>query len=234
MDKTRSALALIQAEIPDAPVEIMRLDLSSLKSVRQFAEAFKAKYDRLDVLVNNAGIMGVPYATTADGFESQLGTNHLGHFALTGLLLNLILNTPGARVVNVSSIGHRRGEMDFDNLMFEGGKDYDGQASYGRSKLANLLFTYELAHKFEEYSAAAIALAAHPGGANTGLGDHKPAIKLLRPWLGWIMQSAAMGALPIMRAAVDPDVSVGQYFGPGGYKELGGYPVVVGSSEALA
>ena len=184
MDKAQLALDRIQIEIPDAQAEIMQLDLSSLESVRQFAEAFKAKYDRLDVLLNNAGIMMVPYGVTEDGFERQFGTNHLGHFALTGLLLDLIQATPGARVVNISSMGHRGGEMDFDNLMFEGGKDYEGQAAYGRSKLANLLFTYELERKFEEHGLDAIAVAAHPGISNTHLADHMPAVKILRPFLG--------------------------------------------------
>jgi len=231
-DKARTALAKIQAEIPGATVEIMALDLANLASVREFAKSFKAKYQRLDVLVNNAGVMNVPYAKTIDGFERQLGTNHLGHFALTGLLLDTILATPGVRVVNVSSIGHHGGVMDFDNLMFEGGQDYEGQAAYRRSKLANLLFTYELERKFEEHGADAIAVASHPGISNTDLADHMPVIKILRPIIGWVLQSAAMGALPTIRASVDPEVTGGQYYGPGGDNERGGYPVVVSSSEA--
>jgi NAD(P)-dependent dehydrogenase (short-subunit alcohol dehydrogenase family) len=149
MSKAQAAAAQIQSEIPNGFVEIMQLDLSSLQSVREFATAVKENYARLDVLLNNAGIMMVPYGKTVDGFERQLGINHLGHFALTGLLLDLMLTTPGARVVNVSSLAHRGGEIDFDNLMFEGGQGYDRQAAYGRSKLANLLFTYELERKFE-------------------------------------------------------------------------------------
>ena len=117
--------------------------------MQQFADLFKTKYARLDALVNNAGIMMVPYGTTEDGFERQLGTNHLGHFALTGLLFDLLVNTPGARVVNVSSNGHRLGNMNFDNLMYEGGEGYSEMAAYGRSKLANLLFTYELQRRFD-------------------------------------------------------------------------------------
>jgi len=119
MEKARAALDEIKAEIPDAPAEIMLLDLANLESVRDFVEAFKAKYDRLDVLLNNAGIMMVPYGTTEDGFERQFGTNHLGHFALTGLLIDHLIETPGSRVVNVSSNGHRQGKMDFGNLMFD-------------------------------------------------------------------------------------------------------------------
>ena len=235
MDKAQTALARILEEIPDARAEIMHLDLASLNSVRQFAEAFKSKYDRLDVLVNNAGIMMVPYSTTEDGFEAQFGTNHLGHFALTGLLINLLRATPASRVVNVSSGGHRFGEMDFDNLMFPEGNGYSPTAAYGRSKLANLLFTYELQRRLFSVDADMIAVAAHPGIANTNLANHlvnEKLMKLAGPLVDVFMQSAAMGALPIIRAAVDPNVIGGQYYGPGGFKEQRGYPVLVESNEA--
>ena len=149
LEKGQAALEQLKAEVPSADVELMQLDLASLDSVRSFAEAFQARYDRLDLLINNAGIMMVPYGKTEDGFEKQLGTNHLGHFALTGLLIDTILATPGARVVNVSSAGHRMGSMAFDDLMFEDGEGYSGRSAYGRSKLANLLFTYELQRRFE-------------------------------------------------------------------------------------
>lgn len=204
MDKARTALAELQKELPQAKAEIMELDLASLKSVRQFAERFKAKYDQLDVLVNNAGIMMVPYGTTEDGFERQLGTNHLGHFALTGLLFDLLLNTPGARVVNVSSGAHRFGEMDFDNLMFENQDAYTPMKAYGRSKLANLLFTYELQRRFEALGAKTMATAAHPGISETNLANHMVpgwVMPVARPLFALMMQSAAMGALPTIRAA---------------------------------
>ncbi len=235
MDKAQAALDDILAEVPNAPAEIMPLDLESLASVRQFAAAFKAKYERLDVLVNNAGIMMVPYGITKDGFERQFGTNHLGHFALTGLLFDLLVNTPGSRVVNVSSTGHRMGSMDFDNLNYEAGKDYSPMGAYGRSKLANLLFTYELQRRFDQLGSNALALAAHPGISQTNLAAHmidRWYFKPLMPLMSLMLQSAAMGALPTMRAAVDPTVIGGQYFGPGGPRERGGYPVVVESSEA--
>jgi NAD(P)-dependent dehydrogenase (short-subunit alcohol dehydrogenase family) len=219
-------------EIPNAPAEIMQLDLANLDSVRSFAEAFKTKFNRLDLLINNAGIMWVPYATTADGFESTFGTNHLGHFALTGLLVDFIAKTPEARVVTVSSAGHRAGAMDFLNLMFEDGEGYSRYSAYSRSKLANLLFTYELQRRFEEAGYNAFATAAHPGGSNTGSVDHVPGVRLLRQLLGWVVQSAAMGALPTLRAAVDPEIKGGEYFGPGGFKEQRGYPILVQSSEA--
>jgi NAD(P)-dependent dehydrogenase (short-subunit alcohol dehydrogenase family) len=232
LEKAQAAQDQILTEIPNARVDRMKLDLASLESVHKFADQFKIQYERLDVLLNNAGIMRVPYSKTVDGFESQLGTNHLGHFALTGHLLETLLNTPGARVVNISSIGHHSGEIDFDNLMYDGGGNYDEQAAYGRSKLANLLFTYELDRKFKAHGIDAIAVAAHPGISNTDLGDHKPIVRVLRPLIGWILQSAAMGALPGIRAAVDPDVNGGQYYGPSGDNEYGGYPVLVDSSQA--
>ncbi|WP_420640706.1 oxidoreductase [Candidatus Leptofilum sp.] len=235
MDKAQAALADIHSEIPNAHVEIMQLDLASQESIRQFVEAFHQKYDRLDILVNNAGIMMVPYGTTVDGFERQFGTNHLGHFALTGRLLDLIKKTPGARVVTVSSLAHHRGDMDFDNLMYEGGNGYDRQDAYGRSKLANLLFTYELQRQFEKHDVEATAVAAHPGISTTNLADH-----LLRRWYFRILvpifklmaQSAAQGALTNLRAAVDPTIKGGQYVGPDKPNERTGYPVVVQSNAA--
>ncbi|MDJ0757080.1 MAG: oxidoreductase [Ardenticatenaceae bacterium] len=235
IDKAQTALEQISSEIPDASAEIIRLDLTSLESVNRFADMFKVKYDRLNILVNNAGIMWTPYGTTEDGFESQFGTNHLGHFALTGLLLDLLLKTPGSRVINVSSLGHRSGKMDFDNLMFENGNGYSRHGAYGRSKLANLLFTYELQRKFEAVNASAIAVAAHPGGSNTNLGRHvesKWYFRLLQRLTERMTQSAAMGALPTIRAAVDPQPKGGDYYGPNGFMESRGYPVKVKSNGA--
>lgn len=235
LEKARAALADIQADVAGAQVEIMELDLASLDSVRRFAAAFKAKYSQLDVLVNNAGIMMVPYGRTTDGFEQQFGTNHLGHFALTGLLFDRLASTPGARVVNVSSGGHRFGTMDFENLMFADGQGYTPMKAYGRSKLANLLFTYELQRRFEALGIQAQALAAHPGVSDTNLANHLLpgwAAPVLRPLFARLVQSAAMGALPTLRAAVDPQASGGDYFGPDGPSERGGYPVKVSSNEA--
>ena len=234
VDKAELALERINEEYPDAPVELMKLDLASLQSVRDFAGAFGKKYDRLDLLINNAGIMMVPYGLTEDGFESQLGTNHLGHFALTGLLIEHLMSTPHARIVNVSSMAHLSGRMDFDNLMFEDGKGYTPTAAYGRSKLSNLLFTYELQRRLEAKDSDTIAVAAHPGSTNTNLQDEigewwfvKPFMPLMRAF----MQSSAMGALPTLMAAVEPDVSGGAYFGPRGFMEQKGYPVKVTSNK---
>jgi NAD(P)-dependent dehydrogenase (short-subunit alcohol dehydrogenase family) len=234
-NKAEAALSQIQTEIPGSRAEILQLDLANLKSVQQFAESFKKNYDRLDTLLNNAGIMMVPYGKTKDGFEKQFGTNHLGHFALTGLLIDLLLKTPGARVVNISSNAHHFGEMNFSNRMYENGEGYSPQKAYGRSKLANLLFTYELQRRFNTIEVETIALAAHPGISNTNLGAHifkRWRLRILQPLMELMLQSAAMGALPGIRAAVDPEVRGGQYFGPDGPKERSGYPVVVLSNEA--
>jgi len=233
-DKAGAAIQQIQEELPQAKLEFIHLDLADLASVKKFAADFKSRNDRLDVLLNNAGIMMVPYRKTADGFESQLGTNHLGHFALTGSLIDLILITPGARVVNISSNAHYAGEMDFENLQYEDG-GYTPTAAYSRSKLANLLFTYELQRRFERKGADALALAAHPGIAATGLADHFLGGKLsglIQGIMKVLFQSAKMGALPGLRAATDPQAEGGNYYGPGGKGERSGYPVVVSSNEA--
>ncbi|MFQ5593468.1 MAG: oxidoreductase [Anaerolineae bacterium] len=235
LEKAQDAAARIRAEVPEAALTPMALELGSLRSVRAFAADFLARFERLDLLINNAGIMWVPYGKTEDGFEQHFGVNHLGHFALTVLLSERILTTAGARVVNVSSVGHRNGVMDFDNLMFENGEGYALQGAYGRSKLANLLFTHELQRRFEAAGVGALAVAAHPGGTNTNLSRHvedRWFFKLLRPLMGVIAQSAAMGALPTLRAAADPNVKGGDYFGPGGFMESRGYPVLVQSNAA--
>lgn len=231
MEKATRARNRIKSAIPDARAEIIHLDLAVLKSIHRFAEKFKKEFSRLDVLVNNAGIMAVPYRKTVDGFESQIGTNHLGHFALTALLSDLCATAAGARVVTVSSHGHSMGTMDFDNFLYENGKGYSRIGAYARSKLANLLFTYELDRRFKKAHIDADAVAAHPGTSNTKLG-RAWYFTVLRIVVFFFAQSAAMGALPIIRAAVDPDVKGAEYYGPGGRAEMRGYPVRVESSEA--
>lgn len=212
-------------------VSVVELDLTSLASVRTAADELKSRFDHLDLLINNAGVMTTPKSTTADGFELQFGTNHLGHFAFTGLLLDHVADVPGARVVTVSSNGHKMlADIHFDDLQWE--RSYNRVRAYGQSKLANLLFTYELQRRLAE-GHAAIAVAAHPGFSSTELGRNlpdvlQPAVNALGPLLG---QSAAMGALPTLRAATDPGVLGGQYFGPDGFGEQRGYPKVVASSE---
>lgn len=229
-----SAKKEIQDKYPNAQINVMNLDLADLKSVHSFAMNFNEKYDKLDVLLNNAGIV-CPYKKTKDGFEIQMGTNHLGHFALTGLLLHLLKNTKGSRVVNVSSLGHKFGKMNFDNFMFEKG-DYSIMKAYGKSKLSNLLFTYELQRRFEKYHLDCVAVAAHPGVAKSNLAKHVSKKLLYKIGMGVsnliMSQSTSMGVLPEIRASVDPLVKGGDYFGPGGFQEWKGYPVKVKSNDA--
>jgi len=230
LEKGQEALASIRARRADARVSLHALDLSSLASVRRAAAELLAAHARIDLLVNNAGVMYTPKSRTVDGFELQLGTNHFGHFAFTGLLLPRLLATPGARIVTVSSIGHRiRSTIDLGDLHFE--KGYGRVAAYGRSKLANLLFTYELQRRFARAGAPVAALAAHPGMSATELTRNLPGfIRVLEPLLLPLAQSAAMGALPQLRAATDPGAVGGQYYGPDGFGESWGHPIVVQSS----
>lgn len=227
LDKAHNAAAEIRQSAPDAQLEILELDLADLHRVRDFADAFKERYGRLDLLINNAGVMVPPYGKTENGFELQFGANHLGHFALTGYVLDKLLMTPGSRVVTVSSGAHRMAKMDFDNLQAE--KGYKPWEAYGRSKLANLLFTFELQRKLEAADADTIAVAAHPGGTKTNLQSNMFA--LWRPLMNLIMQEAEMGALPTLYAAAAPDVQGGDYYGPDGFQEMRGYPEKVDSSD---
>ncbi|MCV7257755.1 SDR family NAD(P)-dependent oxidoreductase [Mycobacterium shimoidei] len=231
LEKGNAALARIVAADPKADVTLTQLDLSSLDSVRRTADALRANYPRIDLLINNAGVMYTPKQVTADGFEMQFGTNHLGHFALTGLLLDHLLGVRGSRVVTVSSTGHRiRAAIHFDDLQWE--RRYDRVAAYGQSKLANLLFTYELQRQLAAAQKNTIAVAAHPGLSNTELARNVPGIFKPAVNVFWAVmsQSAAMGALPTLRAATDPDVKGGQYYGPDGIGEQRGHPKVVSSS----
>jgi NAD(P)-dependent dehydrogenase (short-subunit alcohol dehydrogenase family) len=213
-------------------VSVQALDLTSLESVRAAAAELRAAHSRIDLLVNNAGVMYTPKQKTADGFELQFGTNHLGHFALTGLLLDRLLPVEGSRVVTVSSTGHRiRAAIHFDDLQWE--RSYSRIEAYGQSKLANLMFTYELQRRLAAHGST-IAAAAHPGVSNTELARNTPAA--LRVPVSWVAplltQEPAMGALPTVRAATDPSVLGGQYYGPGGRGEVRGYPKPVASSAA--
>lgn len=216
-------------------ISVLKLDLMDFASIKNFTEKFQQKYNRLDVLLNNAGIMTTPYFLTKDGLEAQMGTNHFGHFLLTGLVFNLIKNTPDSRIVNVSSMAHKQGKMDFGNLIFENGKGYSPIKSYGRSKLANLLFTYELQRRMEAGGIKSIAVAAHPGVSSTNLFQYlerKMAFKILKPLFSLFFQEQSMGALPQIRASVDENVKGGEFYGPGGFNELKGYPVLVQSNTA--
>jgi len=223
--KGEAAADSIRNEKPKGTVEVMQLDLADLDSVRAFADEFKQRYDRLDLLINNAGIMHPPFGKTKQGFETQFGVNHLGHFALTGLLLDLTMHTPQARIVTVSSAAHRFGRIDFDNLNAE--KGYRANAAYGQSKLANLLFTYELQRKLEAAGSDTIAVAAHPGWTATNLQQHSGLIQFLNRFFA---QTPEMGALPTLRAATAPDVQGTDYYGPGKRMEMVGYPKKVQSN----
>ncbi|WP_068181419.1 SDR family NAD(P)-dependent oxidoreductase [Mycobacterium sp. UM_CSW] len=230
LDKGKDAAARITAKSPHADVALQELDLTSLESVRAAAEQLRSAHDRIDLLINNAGVMYTPKETTKDGFEMQFGTNHLGHFALTGLLLDRLLPVAGSRVVTVSSVGHRiLADIHFDDLQWE--RRYNRVAAYGQAKLANLLFTYELQRRLAPHGTT-IAAAAHPGGSNTELGRYTPPVlrPLVNVFFNVIAQDAAMGALPTLRAATDPGVLGGQYYGPDGFGETRGYPKLVGSS----
>jgi NAD(P)-dependent dehydrogenase (short-subunit alcohol dehydrogenase family) len=232
VEKGKQAAGRIAETAPGADVTVQELDLTSLESIRAAAAELRARHPRIDLLVNNAGVMTPPRSTTKDGFELQFGTNHLGHFALTGLLLEQLLPASGSRVVTVSSLGHRFGAgIRFDDLQWK--RSYDRTAAYGQSKLANLMFTYELQRRLTARGASTIAVAAHPGFSATELVRNSPAaLRLIAPAvMPLIGQPAAMGALPTLRAATDPGVLGGQYYGPGGRGERAGHPRVVTSSD---
>jgi NAD(P)-dependent dehydrogenase (short-subunit alcohol dehydrogenase family) len=219
--KGDQAIAAIREAAPRATVELMLLDLANLDSVREFAAAFKDRYDRLDLLINNAGVMMPPERQeTADGFELQLGTNHLGHFALTVPLLERLVATEGSRVVNVSSSAQNFGKLDLDDLNWTK-RSFDRMGSYGASKIANMLFTLELQRRFESAGASTIATACHPGWTATNLQKTSPIIRMLNPIFG---MQPWQGALPTLYAAVSPDAVGGGYYGPDGLGTWRGYP----------
>jgi NAD(P)-dependent dehydrogenase (short-subunit alcohol dehydrogenase family) len=220
--RAQDAAAQITARVPGARPEIVSLDLSSLASVREAAAQVRSGHDRLDLLINNAGVMYTPRSATKDGFELQFGTNHLGHFALTGLLLDLLLAAPGARVVTVSSFAHRAGRIDFADL--QSARRYRRAAAYAQSKLANLLFAFELQRRLAAAGTRASSLAAHPGYTQTDLLRHLPPVVQAGARAARLGQSPEMGALPVLRAATDPAASGGEFFGPRGLTQLAGYP----------
>jgi NAD(P)-dependent dehydrogenase (short-subunit alcohol dehydrogenase family) len=229
LDKGNEAVDRIRKASPNAVVALQELDLTSLDSVGKAADELRAAHPRIDLLINNAGVMYVPKReTTKDGFEMQFGTNHLGHFALTGQLLDNIVAVEGSRVVTVSSFGHRIiAKIHFDDPQLE--RKYNRVEAYGQSKLANLLFTYDLQRRLKAKGAPTIAVAAHPGFSDTELMRHLPGFVPEFVWRAFT-QPADMGALPTLRAATDPGAQGGQYYGPDGLGELQGHPKVVKSS----
>jgi NAD(P)-dependent dehydrogenase (short-subunit alcohol dehydrogenase family) len=219
-DESRAAeaIAAIQSKLPDADLAWLPLDLASLSSIEKAAGQVQQTESHLDLLINNAGVMVPPKTLTEDGFELQFGVNHLGHFALTGHLLPMLKARADARIVNISSLAHRGAAIDFDDIHAE--RKYSRMKRYQMSKFANMLFTFGLQQRLEASGASALAVAAHPGGSNTELGRHIGLMRFLFLPLEWIMNSAAEGALPSLRAATDPDAKGGDYYGPTGMGEF--------------
>lgn len=234
--KADEAADAIRSAAPQAALDFLPLDLSSLTSVRAFADGLRSRHGKLDLLVNNAGVMALPYRRTADGFEMQFGTNHLGHFALTGLLLDLLLATPGSRIVNVSSQMHRVGRIRFHDLHWE--KGYGKWRAYGQSKVANLLFSHALHGRLRAAGAPTIVASCHPGYASTHLQAAGPEmegstlmVKITDLGNRLLAQPASMGALPTLYAATAPDVQSGDYIGPDGLFGMAGHPQKVGRTR---
>ncbi len=226
--KGEEAARAITAAFPSSTVKAAQLDLANLGSIRAFADRVRAANDPIDLLINNAGVMAAPYRRTADGFELQFGTNHLGHFALTGLLLPLLYGRPDARVVTVSSNNHKSGRMRFDDL--QGERRYSRWGASGQSKLANLLFAFELDRRLKAGGWPLISLAAHPGYSATNLQLSAPPLQerlVMRVSNRLFAQPAEMGALPLLYAATAPGLRGGSYVGPDGAGEIRGHPILV-------
>ena len=224
--KAQKVIEKFRSENPDAAMNVMHLDLADLKSTRDFADKYRSNHKHLHILINNAGVMIPPYRKTKDGFESQFGTNHLGHFALTGHLLPLLLATPHSRVVSTSSIAARKGVIHFDNL--DGSRGYNPMKFYRQSKLANLLFAVELQHRLEVAGRSTISVACHPGISVSNLlsrGSGKEPNRLLKKMMRIVAQPAHKGALPTLYAATNPDLKGGEYIGPDGPGNRKGNPV---------
>ena len=226
-EKGKTVAQEIKKEFPSATIEVQKLELNSLKSVKAFAEKVMNSHNRLDILINNAGVMACPFSTTEDGFEIQMGVNHLGHFALTGHLMPLLKKTKNARIVATSSIAHQQGNINFDDLNWKK-RNYTTGKAYGDSKIANLYFAYELARKLKNESNAPLVTAAHPGWTSTDLQRHSLMFRVLNPLFS---QNVENGVLPTLRAAIDEKANQGDYFGPSGFMEMKGAPVVVKSNE---
>ena len=225
--KGQEALEKITTAHSVARVDLMVLDLSDLQSIREFAHVFKEKYDRLDLLINNAGVMVPPYSKTREGFELQFGTNHLGHFALTGLLIDVMINTGSGRIVNVSSMAHKAGKIDFDDLQWDT-RQYKPWQAYGDSKIANLYFTSELQRRLNEKGAAVKVTAAHPGWTATDLQRNSGIVRFLN---NFFAQKPEAGAWPTLLAAVDSIANGGDFYGPRGFMEMKGHPQKVKTNK---
>ncbi len=227
LQKGENAVAKILMENPKVKPILMQLDLANLKSVRDFAEKFKSKYKYLDLLINNAGVMVPPYTKTTDGFELQFGTNHLGHFALTAQLFAHLKATPGSRIVNVSSVAHNMGNLDFSDLNWEKRK-YKKWKAYGDSKIANLYFTLNLSERLSNNGNNPMVVSAHPGWTATELMRNTGFLDFFKSLFA---QSIKMGTLPTLYAALAEDINTGDFIGPDGFREMKGYPVKVKSND---
>lgn len=223
VQKAEDAKAKILREHPNAKIKVMKLDLSSLADGRKFVEEFQRQYKQLNLLVNNAGIMMSPHKVTEDGFENQLATNYIGHFALTGLLLPLLTSTTGSRVITLSSLSYKWAEIEFDDLHAK--KGYSRKKAYGQSKRACLMFAFELQRRLSLANHRTLSLAAHPGLSKTNLDQYFPS--LIRPLGSLFLQPAEMGALPVLYAALDDDLTGGEFIGPDGFQQLRGYPAII-------
>jgi len=227
VNKTELVKQEILVQYPKSDIKIKHLDLGDLVSIEKFSDEIINEYDHLDVLINNAGVMMCPYSTTKDGFEIQMGTNHLGVFALTGRLMPLLKKTKNSRIIVTSSAAHKQGKIDFSDLNWTKRK-YSTIKAYGDSKLASLYFTYEFARKFGANKDAPKITAAHPGWTKTDLQRHSA---LMRFFNNFFSQKVEMGVLPTLRAAIDVTANTGDYFGPDNFLETKGHPVKVKSNE---
>ena len=216
----------IVKEYPESMIDILELDLGALGSIKDFAINFEKKHQQLDVLINNAGVMMCPYSKTKDGFEIQMGTNHLGPFALTGALMPLLKKTKNSRVVSTSSLAHLGGKINFDDINW-GNRKYKTNKAYSDSKIANLYFTYEMKRRNKNTTEFPTVVTAHPGWTRTDLQKHSVFFRILNPIFG---QKPAMGVLPTLRAATDPEVNSGDYYGPTKLGGMRGYPELVKSN----
>jgi len=229
LEKAENTKSQILKSTPTAIIEIMELDLSSLASVRSFVKSFCDKYKQLNFLIENAGIMIPPYSITEDGFESQMGVNYFGHFLLAKLLMPTISNTEGARIVTTSSIAHEKGVINFDNLNSE--ISYSKMGAYSQSKLACLMFAYELQLRLDDAGSKVIAISTHPGVSNTNLFSNFPKLVkiLMIPFLPFYYHPPKNAALPMLYAVLGEDVKGGNYYGPTGFKGMKGEPGRVSS-----
>ncbi len=237
LEKAEKAKKDILNENPSAQLDIMQIDLSKLTSVRSFAKSFTEKYEKLDILFNNAGVMFAPKVITEDGLELHMAANHFGHFALTGLLMSHLEKTVNSRVISISSMGHRFGRINFQNLNYESGR-YNKTMAYSNSKIANLYFGYELDRKLKEKGSKVLSIVAHPGWTRTNLqtaggelDNSKGQIRFWNFMNNFFSQTVDMGILPQLRAAFDSEAKGGEYFSPEKFFHLRGYPIIKPSNK---